>query len=99
MFIGSDCFLLLLLILYKDNANRDQNHQACLDVMARCSLSYIKIMQIETRTIKLAWMLWRDAALSYVKIMQRYSISSINTNYPLEMIQQQKVIRQRGRKK
>ena len=26
----------------KDNANREQNHQACLNVMPRCSLSYCK---------------------------------------------------------
>ena len=28
----------------KDNANREQSHQACLSVMPRCSLSYAKIM-------------------------------------------------------
>ena len=30
----------------KDNANRVQNHQACLSVMPRCSLSYAKIYNI-----------------------------------------------------
>ena len=33
---------------YKDSANREQNHQACLSVMPRCSLSYAKIVQIES---------------------------------------------------
>ena len=31
-----------LIILCKDNANREQNHQACLYVMPRCRLSYCK---------------------------------------------------------
>ena len=42
------------LSLCKDNANREQKHQACLNVMPRCRLSYAKITQIESRSIKLA---------------------------------------------
>ena len=40
----------MFLICSKDNANREQNHQACLYVMPMCSLSSLsvaKIMQIE----------------------------------------------------
>ncbi len=29
-------------LMCKDNANREQNHQACLYVMPRCSLSYCR---------------------------------------------------------
>ena len=36
------CYAEMPLILCKDNANREQNHQACLNVMPRCRLSYCK---------------------------------------------------------
>ena len=49
-------------ILCKDNANRVQNQQACLVVLPRCSLSCAKIMQIECKINKLAWLFCRDAA-------------------------------------
>ena len=45
MFLVSEC---------KDNANREQNQQACLIVLPRCSLSSAKIMQIESKINKLA---------------------------------------------
>ena len=32
----------MLIILCKDNANREQKHQACLNVMPRCSLLLCK---------------------------------------------------------
>lgn len=36
-------FVKTVLILCKDNANREQKLQTCLRVMPRCSLSYAKI--------------------------------------------------------
>ena len=39
-----DCYAEVQLILCKDNARREQNHQACLDVMPSRSLSYAKIL-------------------------------------------------------
>ena len=42
------------LIFCKDNASREQNQQACLIVLPRCSLSYAKIMQVESKNNKLA---------------------------------------------
>ena len=39
-------------ILCKDSANREQNHQSCLSVMPRCSLSYAKIVNLYKTTKK-----------------------------------------------
>ena len=41
------------LILCKDCASREQNHQACLNVMPSRRQSYAKIVQIERRTTSL----------------------------------------------
>ena len=41
-------------ILCKDNANRAQNIKFHLNIMPRCSLSYLKIMQIGRRMLSLA---------------------------------------------
>ena len=42
------------LFFCKENANREQNRQARLNVMPRCSFSSAKTMQIESRIAKLA---------------------------------------------
>ena len=55
----------------KDSANRVQNHQACLSVMPRCSLSYAKIVQIERNDKgKLVFICISECSLSYLKIVQ-----------------------------
>ena len=51
----------------RDNANREQNHQACLNVMPRCRLSYAKIMQTASRIIKSCLNIMPRCSLSYCK--------------------------------
>jgi len=46
-FVGIIILYSRTLILCRDNANREQKHQACLNIMPRCSFSYAKITHLE----------------------------------------------------
>lgn len=73
----------------KDNANREQNHQACLNVMPRCRLSYAKIMQIESRIIKSCLNVMPRCSLSYCKdnaIWHNYKIKICQLSHKFSSI-------------
>ena len=60
-------------LMCKDNANREQNHQACLNVMPRCRLSYCKDNANREQNHQACLNVMPRCRLSYAKIMQTAS--------------------------
>ena len=77
-----------LIIPCKDNANREQNSQACLGVMPRCSLSYAKILRFPE--IKQAFRFFQVGQLGFLPFELALVKADKSTLSQLHMFQEGK---------